>query len=311
MPRLSFSIIMMLFVRMDIEKFLELRPEWAQNPCLYIVRQMATENPGAHRCGASGTFLVPNQVDLDVPYRSDSAILKGLLGRMVMYQNYWLPIRGKIFAALRVKRALVAEPHQRVGEDTQGNTYNITKGNQTLVLTREKEFHAELDNRGYRWQKNKRNELFVGSRRQLEAALRTIRGESMYLFTETGWFEDEIYKGGSRTPKITIIDTSNRQQPDRVARAPSIMIQLSKEALFQLRAGNPQQFEKLLNLIREFDEYQKDTTVIQAPADVVNLLHDKNANKQVVQQIVTCLNGGTTPLRRSARLAKMAKTQAK
>ena len=167
-----------------------------------------------------------------------------------------------------------------------------------------------MDSRGYRWQKNKRNELFVGNRRQLEAALRTIRGESMYLFSETEWIEDENYKQGSRTPKITIIDTSNRQQPDRVARAPSIMIQLSKEALFQLRAGNPQPFEKLLNLIRQFDEYQNDTTVIQAPADVVNLLRDKNANKQVVQQIVTSLNGGTTPLQRSARLAAMAKTQA-
>ena len=42
---------------MDIEKFLELLPDWAQSPALYIVRQMATENPGAHRCGASGTFL--------------------------------------------------------------------------------------------------------------------------------------------------------------------------------------------------------------------------------------------------------------
>eukprot|EP00966_Prymnesium_polylepis_P100482 2327037-Prymnesium_polylepis.1 len=93
---------------------------------------MATKSPNAHRCGASGTFLVPGQVDIDVPYISETAIFKGLLGRMSTYSNYWLPIKGKIFAALRVKRALVAEPHQRVGEDTQGNTYNITKGNQTL-----------------------------------------------------------------------------------------------------------------------------------------------------------------------------------
>eukprot|EP00966_Prymnesium_polylepis_P122248 2825831-Prymnesium_polylepis.1 len=146
---------------MAIEPFLELRPEWAQNPCLYIVRQMATENPGAHRCGASGTFLVPNQVDLDVPYRSDSAIgSRLLLGRMVMYQNYWLPIKGHIFPALWIKRVLVAEPQQRTGEDSQGNTYNITRGNQVLVKTREKEFHQVLDSRGYRWQKDRRNELF-------------------------------------------------------------------------------------------------------------------------------------------------------
>lgn len=67
---------------------------------------------------------------------------------MVMYQNYWLPIKG--FAALRIKRALVAEPQQRTAEDSQGNTYNLTRGNQTLVLTREKEFHQVLDSKGYR-----------------------------------------------------------------------------------------------------------------------------------------------------------------
>jgi hypothetical protein len=244
---------------MDIEKFLELRPEWGQQPCLYIVRQMATENPGAHRCGASGTFLVPNQVDLDVPYRSDSAILKGLLGRMVMYQNYWLPIRGSLIAALRIKRALVAEPQQRTAEDSQGNTYNITRGNQTLVLTREKEFHQVLDQRGYRWQKDRRNELFQAPAKELIASLRQIRGEELYLFSKDSIMEDTAYKGGSRTERITITETAPRQQPQRESRVPSLTIGLSKASLDQLRSGSPQQFERLLALVRDYDAQTKRT----------------------------------------------------
>lgn len=285
---------------MDIEKFLELRPAWAQAPALYIVRQMATENPGAHRCGASGTFLVPNQVDLDVPYRSDSAILKGLLGRMVMYQNYWLPIRGRIMAALRIKRALVAEPQQRTGEDAQGNTYNITRGNQTLVLTREKEFHQVLDSRGYRWQKDKRNELFVGSREQLEAALRTIRGEQLFLFTESGFFEDPKYKGGSRKKRITITETAPRQQPQRESRAPSLTITLSRSALEQLRSGNPTQFERLINLVREFDGEKKSTTTVRAPAkEVEEIRQQTDRGRQILDAVIN-----QRPVRRSPRLVE-------
>ena len=190
---------------MDLDRFLELRPDWAQNPCLYIVRQMATENPNTHRCGASGTFLVPNQADLDVPYRSDQAILKGLLGRMVMYQNYWLPVKGSLIAALRIKRALVAEPQQRTAEDSLGNTYNVSRGNQTLVLTREKEFHQVLDRRGYRWQKDKRNELFQASPKELIASLRQIRGEQMFLFSKDSITEDPSYQGADVLAKVRIV----------------------------------------------------------------------------------------------------------
>ena len=286
---------------MDIEKFLELRPEWAQNPCLYIVRQMATENPGAHRCGASGTFLVPNQVDLDVPYRSDSAILKGLLGRMVMYQNYWLPIRGSLIAALRIKRALVAEPQQRTAEDSQGNTYNITRGNQTLVLTREKEFHQVLDERGYRWQKDRRNELFQAPAKELIASLRQIRGEELYLFSKDSITEDPSYKGGSRRERITITETAPRQQPQRESRVPSLTIGLSKASLDQLRSGQPQQFERLLALVREYDAQAKKTqTVTMRPAEVQEVRKDTPRGQAIVrglQQLFTA--------RRSPRLAEL------
>lgn len=287
--------------QMDIEKFLELRPEWAQSPALYIVRQMATENPGAHRCGASGTFLVPNQVDLDVPYRSDSAIFKGLLGRMVMYQNYWLPIRGSLIAALRIKRALVAEPQQRTGEDSQGNTYNITRGNQTLVLTREKEFHQVLDSRGYRWQKDRRNELFQAPAKELIASLRQIRGEELYLFSKDSITQDPHYRGGSRKERITITETQPRQQPQRETRAPSLTITLSRSALEQLRSGSPQQFERLLNLVRSFDEDRKNTTTVTAPKEVVQeMRQDTDRGRQILDAVVA-----QQPTRRSPRLAEL------
>ena len=286
---------------MDLQQFLELRPEWAQQPALYIVRQMATENPGAHRCGASGTFLVPNQVDLDVPYRSDSAILKGLLGRMVMYQNYWLPIRGSLIAALRIKRALVAEPQQRVGEDSQSNTYNITRGNQTLVLTREKEFHQVLDSRGYRWQKDRRNELFQAPAKELIASLRQIRGEELYLFSENAITEDPNYRGGSRRERIAIQETQPRQQPQRESRAPSLTITLSRQALEQLRSGSPQQFERLLNLVRSFDEERKNTTTVRAAAkDVEEIRQQTDRGRQILDAVVA-----QRPTRRSPRLAEM------
>ena len=290
---------------MDIEKFLELRPDLAQSPALYIVRQMATENPGAHRCGASGTFLVPNQVDLDVPYRSDSAILKGLLGRMVMYQNYWLPIKGHIFAALRIKRALVAEPQQRTGEDSQGNTYNITRGNQTLVLTREKEFHQVLDSRGYRWQKDRKNELFQAPAKELIASLRQIRGEELYLFSKDSITEDPNYRGGSRRERIAIQETQPRQQPERASRSPSLTITLSKAALEQLRSGNPTQFATLLNLVRGFDEERNKTTTVRAPAkDVEDIRQQNDRGRQLIDAVRRSprLAAQEAP-RRSARLA--------
>ena len=215
---------------MEIGKLLELRPEWAQQPCLYIVRQMTTENPGAHRCGASGTQLAPG-ANLDLPYRADTAVFKGLLGRMSTYANYWLPVKGVLIAALRIRKALVAESSQRTAEDSLGNTYNVVRGNQTLVLTREKEFHQELDRRGLRWQKDKRNELFVGNANQLIAAMRTVRGEEMFLLSKDTITQDTLYRGGSRREVISVQDTNRRAQPERVSRSPSITVTLSRSAL--------------------------------------------------------------------------------
>ena len=61
---------------MDIETFLQLKPTWAYEPCLYIVKQMFPGN-NAYRCGAAGTQLFKTA---DPVYGSDkSGTFTGLL----------------------------------------------------------------------------------------------------------------------------------------------------------------------------------------------------------------------------------------
>jgi len=87
----------------------------------------------AFRCGAAGTQLFKNA---DLVYGAErSSSFTGLLGRMTMYKNYWLPLKGRLYAALRIRKQLIARPGQRVGIDSFGAQYNIDRGNQTLVLT--------------------------------------------------------------------------------------------------------------------------------------------------------------------------------
>ncbi len=109
-----------------------------------------------------------------------------------MYNNYWLTLKGTLYAALRIKKQLIARPGQRVGVDSFGAQYNIDRGNQTLVLQREAEMHSEMDKRGLRWQKDKKNELFAPRKsvKELIDAMRTIRGEDMYLFDSETIRED-------------------------------------------------------------------------------------------------------------------------
>ena len=282
-----------------------MKPSWANEPALYIVRQEATENPNAHRCGASGTHLFTGS---DMPYGADRASTTGLLSRMNMYVNYWLPVKGKIFAALRVKRALVAEVGKdRIGEDVQGSNYNIDRGNNTLVLTREKEFHQELDRRGYRWQKDKRNELFVPKKntQELIAAMRTIRGENMYLMFPDTILEDSNYRGGARAEIIKIRETASRNVPDRMARIPSITIRLSKDSLDQLRSGNPSMFSRLVSLLKAYDTEVKNKT----PESEI----DVEMSRSDIEKVKKAANSGTLPVhslkalfkpRRSVRLAE-------
>ena len=235
---------------MDIETFLQLKPVWAYEPCLYIVKQMFPGN-NAYRCGAAGTQLFKAA---DPVYGSDRmGSFTGLLGRMTMYKNYWLPLKGTLYAALRIKKQLVARPGQRVGVDSFGAQYNIDRGNQTLVLQREAEMHAEMDKRGLRWQKDKRNELFnprksVG---ELIDAMRTVRGEDMYLFDSEIIREDTTYDGGR--DRMELVMTQKRELPPRAAAteisAPTITLKLSKKAIEELQLLDPVKLAKLVDII--------------------------------------------------------------
>ena len=71
---------------------------------------------------------------------------------MSMYKYYWLPYKGKIYAALRIKKQQVAEKGvDRVETDAWGTKYNVNRGNPPLVRVREKDFHAQLTRKGKRW----------------------------------------------------------------------------------------------------------------------------------------------------------------
>ena len=123
-----------------------------------------------------------------------------------------------MYAALRIKKQLIARPGQRVGVDSFGTQYNIDRGNQTLVLQREAEMHSELDQRGLRWQKDKKNELFAPRKsvKELIDAMRTIRGEDMYLFDSETIREDTTYDGGR--DRLELVMTQKRELPPRAAR---------------------------------------------------------------------------------------------
>ena len=144
---------------------------------------------------------------------------------MTQYQNYWLPNNGRIFACLRVKKQLVALPHQRTaGED--GEEYNVDRGNQTEVLAREAHYHHYLDEAGLRWQKDRNNELFQPTKGPLQIveSLRRVKGLQLLLFDEDDWREDTLYDGGDvKEPQnLQVRDTNQRKTPARSSTDPSI-----------------------------------------------------------------------------------------
>ena len=239
---------------MDLQDFLNLRPEFGMEPNLYILKQDCGNNK-AYRCGASGTFL---HKDADLVYGAERAQVTGLLGRCQMYKNFWLPVKGTIYACLRVKRQLVATNKHRTNVDSEGNTYNITKGNHTLVLAREAEFHAVLDERKLRWVDPRTNErtdseLFeTNDVENLINALRTIIGQELYLFDSKGYTRDAKYRGGKGHQDL-ILTRPKKQQPRTVKDGKTLQLKLTKQAIEQLRMGDPELLEKLVDLLQETD----------------------------------------------------------
>jgi hypothetical protein len=312
---------------MDIEMFLKEKPSWAYQPCLYIVKQMFEGN-NAYRCGLSGGLQFK---DSDRVYGSDRpGSLSGLLSRMSMYMGFWTPLKGTIYAALRIKAQLVAKPDQRLGTDYLGNAININQANQTLVRIRERDFHDVLDSRGLRWDKERRNELFVPGKKgvvELIAAMRQIKGEQMFVFAKDGFMEDDFYRGGSERRSMVVTNTFQKQMQPREAafeaRAQTITIKLSQKAIEELKSDSPAKFAQLIKIIDSV--YKRPTpvpatspapTTIRVPrTQVQNILNGNaqqraNAINHLVERVIEkptprvtrSQTRQQTVLRRSARL---------
>ena len=232
--------------KMDLDYLLQLKPPIFNKPALYIVHQECPGN-SAYRCGLSGAGLYDNNDPNWHPHDT-----YGLLSRMERYKNTWLPITGRLHAALIIKEALVATTGDKVGTNASGSQFNQTRGNKTLVEEMEKIFHSELDKQGLRWKQDKKNELFVPNDpqkgvQQLIDVLRTIQGLDLYLFNNQTFFKDSTYTGGvahSLPPQVV----GTRQAPLRAVRAPTMNIQMNKDYFQQLRSANPSVFQQILNL---------------------------------------------------------------
>lgn len=206
---------------MELGRFLKTPPAWAREPCLYIVR-LAAEKNQVCRCGASGTQLFAGA---DSAYTSRNT---GLVARMNTYYNSWLPFEGRIHAALRIRKQQIAVTDKHRVE----NGYNVDKGNYTLVMHREKEFHKEMED--YRWNSDLKNELFTGPVDRLIRAMRKVKGESLYLFGPDSIEEDPTYRGGRRS-KDWVIETGRRV----------VRVRMPKKDVETLRTG-----EGVPNLLR-------------------------------------------------------------
>ena len=268
---------------MLLTTFLAQNYDWAQEPHLYCVLQTPqTLAQPAYRCGAAGTQLFK---DADLPFRASEGSQKGLAGRMTQYNNYWLPNVGRIFACLRIRKQLVALPHQRTAGDP-GAEYNVDRGNQTEVLARESHYHHFLDQAGLRWQKDRNNELFQPTRGpiQIVESLRKVQGLQLLLFDEDDWREDLLYKGGDVKEPTIVRETKQRQPEARKDKDQSLVIRMSKSGIEQLRAGNPTAYTRLMNLMREAfreenPEPKKAATVPIATATVAGLRADDTVTR--------------------------------
>jgi hypothetical protein len=238
---------------MDLQDFLNIRPTWGQEPCLYIIKQECGNNK-AFRCGASGTFLYKNA---DLVYGADKAQLKGLLGRCSMYKNFWLPVKGKIFAALRIRKQLVATKQHKTNIDAHGNTYNVTKGNHTLVLAKEKEFHNLLDSKNFRWvdpvkKVKTESELFeTNNVEHLINILRQIEGEEMFVFDSKGFVKDTKYNGGKSNQDLILTRPKKQQARTVKDDSETLHLKMTKQAIEQLRMGDPETLQKLIDVLEE------------------------------------------------------------
>ena len=94
---------------------------------------------------------------------------------------------------------------------------------------------------------------------QLVEALRKVKGLQLLLFNENDWMEDEKYKGGTEAPQaLQVTETVRRQTGATERSAQAIVVRLSSAGIQQLRDGNPQQYDRLMTLMRDaFNEHRR------------------------------------------------------
>lgn len=222
-------------------------------PWIYILRQdPQIPDPPYYRCGAAGTQLFP---DADRPYQASETSRKGLAGRVTQYIGHIRPNKVLLFAALRIKRAVVALEGQRIGGDATTGLYNITRGNQSAVLAAEAVMHHlhDKDRNINRFPEHPDSELFRPSSgvEQLIRNMRRVRGLQMLLFDAEDWREDPKYAGGDATQAVPSQEVQRRAVPSRADKDTTLIVRMTKSGIDQLRSGNPQRFAQLMNLLRD------------------------------------------------------------
>ena len=261
---------------MDVEYFLKQfgdDPEFNE-PYIYILRQdPQIPSPPYFRAGAAGTALFATA---DPAYLSSDSSRIGLAGRVTMYIGHIRPNRVLLYAALRIKKAVVALPHHRLGGEGE-NQYNIDKGNQSAVLAAESVMHHFMDKDANinRFPEHPDSELFRPKNgvEELIKNMRRVRGMNMVLFDKKSYREDTTYKGGDAIQPIIIKDVQKRTLPERKNKETAIVVRLSSEGIAQLRSGNAFAYARLMNLMRE--AYKDQGGTLTTPIKI-----DLNTNKK-------------------------------
>jgi hypothetical protein len=165
---------------------------------------------------------------------------------MRMYTGYWLPLKGKIYAALRVRKQLVLKKGDRTGIGPDGKPYAIDTAFHTLVLEKEKEFHRKLDGEKLRWDESKRkNELFKGPVQKLIDVLKTIDGLEFYTMTSTDAIQDKRFVS---SVDDDVVETSTRALPSRSG---TTRVSLSRADIDRLRANDEETKKKVVDMAKQ------------------------------------------------------------
>jgi hypothetical protein len=125
--------------------------------------------------------------------------------------------------------------------------------------------------------------------------MRKVQGLQLLLFDENDWRNDDKYTGGDVKPPSSLVETSQRSSA-RVKgnEQQSIIVKMSNSGIDQLRAGQPQAYARLMNLMREAYREEKGKidviTVKLSKKDVEELQkNDPNKLKRLIDIVDTVI----------------------